>query len=199
MKSQRLVIVRHGRTAYNEEGRFQGQLDIGLDDLGREQAARAGREIAMLAPTAIVTSDSSRASDTAAQLAAAAGIDAVIEPRLREVDLGTWSGLTRDEVKERHPDEYAAWRSGQDVARGGGETYAQVADRAAAAVSFHLARLAVDATLVVVTHGGTSRALAGHLLGLPMSDWWRLAVLGNTRRSVLLGSDRGWRLLEYNA
>ena len=112
--------------------------------------------------------------------------------------LGRWEGLTGDQARERFPDEHAAWRAGQDVRRGGGETYAEAGARAAASVADHLAGAPAGGTLVVVTHGGTARAALGVLLGLPVDDWWRFAPLGNTCWSVLVEGERGWRLERHN-
>lgn len=199
MSGRRLVIVRHGRTAHNADGRFQGHLDTHLDDLGRAQAATAARELVRYLPSAIVTSDSVRAVDTAAPLAELAGLPVAVDARLREIDMGSWTGLTRAEAEASFPSEYADWVAGVDTARGGGETYTAVADRSAAAVGEHLSDVPAGGALVVVTHGGTARALTGRLLELPWAWSWRLRALDNTHRTVLVESPRGWRLSEFNA
>ena len=123
----------------------------------------------------------------------------VLDPRLRELHLGAWQGLTSEQARERFPDEHAAWRTGRDVPRGGGETYAQAGERAAASVADHLAAVPAGETLVAVTHGGTARAAMGLLLGLPPVAWARLAPLGNTCWTVLVEGDVGWRLERHNA
>ncbi|GAC1610658.1 MAG: hypothetical protein NVS3B26_18650 [Mycobacteriales bacterium] len=152
-----------------------------------------------VAPYAVVSSDLSRASDTAAAVAAVAGLAVVTDRRLREISLGAWEGLTGEEARVRFPAEHAAWVAGEDVRRGGGETYGEVACRASAAVTEVLSSLPAGRTLVVVTHGGTARAMLGSLLDLPPADWWRLAPLGNTCWSVLVDAVRGWRLERHNA
>jgi probable phosphoglycerate mutase len=196
---RRLVIVRHGRTAHNADGRFQGHLDTPLDDIGRAQAADVAKELLGFEPAAIMSSDSMRAVHTAEPLGVIAGLDVVVDPRLREVDMGRWTGLTRAEAEVAFPSEYAAWTGGTDSSRGGGETFGQVADRSAAAVEECLASVPAGRTLVVFTHGGTARALTGRLLELPWEWSWRLRALENVRRTVLDESPRGWRLREYNA
>ncbi len=150
------------------------------------------------APYAIVTSDLERAAQTAAPLGERLGLTVARDPRLREVGLGRWEGLTGDEARACFPDEHASWRAGKDVRRGGGETYAEAGARAAASVAGHLADAPADGTLVAVTHGGTARAALGVLLGLPVDDWWRFAPLGNTCWSVLVEGERGWRLERHN-
>jgi broad specificity phosphatase PhoE len=196
---QRVVLLRHGRTAYNVGGRFQGQLDTPLDELGVAQAAMAAEELMHLKPTVLISSDSTRAAHTASAVAAHCGLDVQLDPRLREIHLGAWSGLTRDEAREQFPDEYAAWMAGHDVARGGGETYVEVGARAVAAIEEHLPAVGDTGTLVAVTHGGTARATIGTMLELPETLWWRFAGLANARRTVLVRGPRGWRLVEHNA
>jgi len=166
--------------------------------MGLAQAQAAAQAIATAAPYALVTSDLMRAADTAAPLGVALGLTPVADQRLREIALGAWEGLTGDEARERFPDEHAAWRAGEDVRRGGGETYAEAGQRAAACLREHLAHAPDGGTLVAVTHGGTARGALGVLLDLPVPDWWRLAPLGNTCWSVLVEADRGWRLERHN-
>ena len=145
----------------------------------------------------LVTSDLVRASATAAALESVSGLTALSDSRLRELHLGTWQGLTNDQAQQAHPREHAAWRRGEDVPRGGGETYRQAGERAVAALTEHLPE--PGQTLVAVTHGGTARAALGLLLELPDNSWWRLVPLGNARWSMLVEGDRGWRLEQHNA
>jgi broad specificity phosphatase PhoE len=198
-RTRRVVLLRHGRTEWNATGRFQGQLDSPLDLIGTAQALGAAVAVAPMEPDAIVSSDLSRAAETAGAVAAESGSDVVLDPRLREIDLGSWQGLTRTEARERFPEEYAGWQAGEDARRGGGETYAEVGARAAECVVEWLDKLGPGATLVAVTHGGTARATIGTLIGLPPDTWWRLAPLGNCRWSLLGNIGRGWRLEEHNA
>ena len=103
--NRRLVLWRHGRTAWNELGRVQGQTDIPLDDLGREQAREAAARLASLNPCWIVSSDLSRATETADALAAITGLEVQLDPRLREMTFGIREGLTHAEAFEQHPEE----------------------------------------------------------------------------------------------
>ena len=93
----RLVWLRHGRTPWNQEGRFQGQVDIPLDDVGQTQAQRAASYLIHLEPTLIVSSDLQRAVQTAQPLAQLAGIPIAHDERLRETHAGDWQGLTHAE------------------------------------------------------------------------------------------------------
>lgn len=197
-----MVVWRHGQTAWNAGGRFQGQLDSPLTDLGRRQAAGAAAVLARLRPAAVVASDLDRAAATADVLGRLVGVPVPRDPRLREVHLGAWQGLSHAEVAERFGEEYAAWQRGDDVRRGGGETMAEVAARGAAAVAAALAAVedgSAAGPLVVVTHGFTARVTVGALLGLPAATWPALGPLDNCSWSLLADSPRGWRLLEHNA
>jgi glucosyl-3-phosphoglycerate phosphatase len=194
-----VLVWRHGQTAWNSQRRFQGQLDIPLDDVGREQAARAATLLAGFAPSAIVSSDLVRARDTAQALSDVTGLPVATDPRLREIDVGMWQGLTFDEVSERFPVEAAAWRDGGDGRRGGGESLVEVGARGVAAVDEALLDLASDGTLVVVTHGAAGRAIVASMIGLPTPSWRALGSLANCCWSLMGESESGWRLFDHNA
>ena len=195
---RRIVVLRHGRTAWNDQRRFQGRSDVPLDDVGVAQADAAAAQLERVGPPIVLTSDALRAQQTAEALATSIGVELRPDARLREADLGTWEGLTRDEVQRRFPREYLAWRHGVDIRRGGGETYTEVAERAEAAIAESLPGLPDGETLVVVTHGGTGKALMGRLLGLAPESWHRLSSLAHGRWAVLEEAVFGWRLDEHN-
>ena len=193
----RLLVWRHGRTAWNAGGRFQGQLDPPLDDEGRAQAARTALVLAGLLrgeDAVVVSSDLQRARDTAGALAPLLGVAVQVDGRLREHGLGTWEGLTRDEVAERHPDQYADWIAGRPVPGRGGEAQADVAARALAAV----ADLPPAGVAVLVTHGGTAGRLVEALLGLGPVHRRVFGPLGNCHWSELSFQASGWRLMRHN-
>ncbi|MFH8606334.1 histidine phosphatase family protein [Streptomyces sp. NPDC018029] len=195
----RIILWRHGQTAWNLERRFQGSTDIELTETGVAQAKRAARLLASLKPDAIVASDLRRAAATAAELSAITGLTVTHEESLRETYAGEWQGLTHDEIIARFGEQYAAWKRGEAVRRGGGELETEVADRAAPVVLRHAEKLPEDGTLVVVSHGGTIRTTIGRLLGLEPHHWEGLGGLTNCCWSVLGQGARGWRLLEHNA
>jgi probable phosphoglycerate mutase len=173
---QRLVLWRHGRTEWNAAGRFQGQLDP------------AGQ-------TVVVSSDLSRAAETAATLTAVLGVPLHLDQRLREHGMGVWEGLTRDEVAERYPDQFADWVAGRPVRGRGGEEPAHVAARALAA----LADLPPTPVAVVVTHGGTAGRLLEHLLGLGPQHRRVFGPLANCAWSELAVQGDRWRVLRHNS
>jgi probable phosphoglycerate mutase len=193
----RLVIWRHGRTEWNASGRFQGQLDPPLDDVGRAQAARTARYLAATLQnedTVLVSSDLQRAVDTAAALATPLDLPVRLDERLREHGLGSWEGLTRDEVAQRFPEQYDDWLNGRPVPGRGGEAQADVAARAMAVV----ADLPPASTAVLVTHGGTAGRLVEGLLGLGPEHRRAFGPLGNCHWSELSFQAPGWRLMRHN-
>ncbi|GAA4733181.1 histidine phosphatase family protein [Modestobacter marinus] len=193
----RLLVWRHGRTEWNAAGRFQGQLDPPLDAEGRSQAARTAPHLAALLAgqeTLLVSSDLQRAVDTAGALAPLLGVPLRVDERLREHGLGSWEGLTRHEVADQHPGQYADWMAGRPVPERGGEAQADVAARALAAV----ADLPPAATAVLVTHGGTAGRLIEALLGLGAAHKRVFGPLGNCHWSELSFQASGWRLMRHN-
>ncbi|WP_377274319.1 histidine phosphatase family protein [Peterkaempfera sp. SMS 1(5)a] len=198
-RGPRVVFWRHGQTAWNLEGRFQGSTDIPLTETGRAQARRAARLLAALKPDAIIASDLGRAADTAAELAAVTGLAVSHHEGLRETYAGVWQGLTNAEIQQKYGDDYAAWRRGEPVRRGGGELETEVADRAVPVILEAVEKLPEDGTLVVVSHGGAIRTSVGRLIGLEPFHWESLGGLSNCCWSVLGRGARGWRLLEHNA
>ncbi|HZA16551.1 MAG: histidine phosphatase family protein [Actinobacteria bacterium] len=196
MTLTRLVLWRHGETDYNAALRMQGQLDSQLTATGLGQARRAARLLAELTPDVLVTSDLSRAGDTAAVLAAETGMPLRVDKRLRETNLGTWQGLTHAEVEARCPGGIQTWRGNPEWAPPGGETRVEVAGRAAHVVS----ELDADGhgSAVLCTHGGLIAGLTPLLLGLPVSGWSVFGGISNCHWTVLLRHGSGWRLFSYN-
>ncbi|MFN8081761.1 MAG: histidine phosphatase family protein [Kineosporiaceae bacterium] len=176
MSAARLVLLRHGRTASNAENRFQGHLDVELDDVGLAQAAVAaaylGERLADAAARGavrVVSSDLSRARQTAEPLAKALGVDLELDDALRERDGGAWQGLLRDEIQSRFPDEYGRWMAGEDLIIGGGESLGQCWVRCEGGIRRHVEAMTGEAdggTLVVVSHGASMRGAMLRLLGL---------------------------------
>lgn len=198
MTARRAVVWRHGRTSWNATGRYQGQADIPLDDLGRRQAAAAAQVIKELKPSAIFSSDLSRAAETARALADVTGLEVTFDQRLREINVGSWEGLTVDEVARVDPELVAAVSAGEDVRRSTtGETTSEVARRAAAAISDIIESAEDEATVVIAMHGTAGRVGIGQYLGV---DWDRLGSLRNCAWVVLDRHPRGhWYIGAYNA
>jgi len=193
LRVTRVVVWRHGRTTWNADGRYQGQADPPLDLVGQEQSRRAATQLAADRPDLIITSDLIRATSTAAALGDLTGLPVRVDLRLREIDVGSWQGLTRDEVAARYPEQFAAWVAGQPLLDRGGESKAQLDARALAALS----EIDVEHVLLV-THGGTSRSIIDVLLDLPTPSRRWLAPLGNGHWTQLRRDPSGWRLVAHN-
>ncbi len=200
----RVVLWRHGQTVWNRQGRFQGQTDIGLDDTGRAQARRAAPMLARLEPTLLVSSDLSRAYETAQALADVTGLTVGTDPDLRETNGGSFQGLTGPEIQARFPDDWSAWAGGNPHHHnpGGGESRSDVAARMLAAV-LRAARQAGDGLAVLATHGGAARLAVAQLIGLPLDRVGSLGVISNTAWTILErrhGPEVDqWVLVEHNA
>ncbi len=180
-----LVLLRHGRTAWNHEGRVQGQLDAELDDSGREQAAAAADALAMPRPTLLWSSDLLRARDTASYLAARTGLEPTYDARLREFDLGERQGLTHQEYAAIAPEEFALFRQGYYDDAPGAESVADVRARMLEVLGELLATLGPDERAVAVGHGAAIRVAIGALLGWPDDGFQSLRALDNCGWAVL--------------
>ena len=184
MSKTRLLLVRHGETDDNKNLVFQGQLGRGLNALGREQAA-------------LLASDLDRARETAEILGHALGLTPSPDPDLREVYLGAWQGLSYAEIAARFPDEWAAWRAGKDIRRGGGETYAELGERVIRSLE-RLADAHPGATVLVVSHGAALKSFVAHVLGLRSEGMRAFRVQANTGVTVVERDEGMWRLLVWN-
>jgi broad specificity phosphatase PhoE len=201
MTAARIVLWRHGRTEWNRTNRFQGQADISLDLTGVQQAQAAAPFLEQMEPSVIWSSDLARATHTAQELAVLTGLDVTLDQRLREIHVGSWEGLTGEQVREVDPELSTQLWAGEDVRRSAtGETVAEVGQRTAAA----LADLAVSAedgsTVVAVTHGVAARAGICELLGYPHAMWHLLGSIDNCCWSVVEWHRGGgfWRIASYN-
>ncbi|MFH9472661.1 bifunctional RNase H/acid phosphatase [Streptomyces anulatus] len=174
-----LVLLRHGETALTPEKRFSGSggADPELSATGRGQAERAAEHFAALGTVqAIVSSPLRRCRETAAAVADRLGLDVRIDEGLRETDFGAWEGLTFGEVRERYADDLTAWLASPDTApTGGGESFAEVAERVAAARDRIVARYA-GRTVLLVTHVTPIKTLVRLALGAPPEALFRMEL-----------------------
>ena len=156
----RLLLLRHGESEWNAQGRWQGWADPPLSALGEQQGVEAGRRLRSVGLSAVAASDLRRAMRTAKLAAAEVGLPGPVhvEPGVREYDVGEWSGLTRTEIETQWPGALHAWRQGRLVATPGGETRDTFVARVAAAVT-RIASAHPGGTVLVVTHGGVISAL----------------------------------------
>ena len=176
---RRLLLLRHGRTAWNLERRVQGQTDVPLDEVGRAQAQAVAPLIAEMEPQFVVSSDLARARVTAEQIAAASDVLPTVDQRLREFDLGLRAGMRLADYAEENADEYAAFRSGRYDVVPGGESREQLEARFVPALREALSSVEPGGLGVVVAHGAALKVAVGALLGWPPELAQTLHSLGN--------------------
>ena len=163
-----ILLARHGESDWNAAGRWQGHADRPLTELGRRQAARLAEELAAVRLEAVYASDLRRAWETAEIAVAGRGLEIVRLKQLREVDVGSWSGLSRAEVAERFPEAFERWRSGGH-GWDDGEPYDVMAERVVGAVR-RIADAHAGGQVLVVSHGGPIRAIKAHALGMTFRE-----------------------------
>jgi len=179
-----IFLARHGESDWNVEKRFQGHSDRPLTERGRKQAHALADLVASEKIDAVYTSPLSRAQETAEIVAARAGLEPVALPELREVDTGSWSGLSRADVEARFPEGFSRWRSGGSGWRDG-ETYEQMAERVIGALRT-IAEDHPDGRVLVISHGGPIRAIHAAAEGVAIDDYRRLKpVEPNARLSAV--------------
>jgi broad specificity phosphatase PhoE len=202
---RRLALLRHGRTEWNDTRRAQGHADIPLDAEGQAQSKAVAPGLAALAPVAVWSSDLSRAAQTAAYVAAEAGLEPVLDPRLREFDIGpNRTGLTSEEYAAAHPQEHAALLAGDDVLIPGRETDDDVLARFLPALTEYADSLGEGETGIIVSHGAALRVAVPAFLGLA-DPGEALGVLANCgwielehAASTWTGGATRWRLVAWN-
>ena len=190
----RIVLVRHGQTDYNREGRWQGSgADVPLNAVGRAEAERVAAALAERFEgrvAAIYTSDLERARGTARILAARFGLAAIDEPALRELSHGRWEGLTHEEVLARWPEEHAAYQADPyDWRRGGGDNYRDLERRLWPALD-GMAERHRGERVVAVSHGGPIRLALSTILDRPLIDRDELGVANGSWFEIARSSTR---------
>lgn len=199
MTAARVLLLRHGTTDWNNGGRFQGQTDVPLNAEGVALAERTAVALAHYRPARVISSDLSRARDTARLAAAALGMEVEIDPRLREVDVGPWSGLDMETVGRLEPDFWPALHEGRDFRRSPeGETATESGERVAAALREYVATAADGDTVLAVGHGLSLRVGTMLLMGLGYSHARLFSGLANCGWIELEPGKVHWRMRSYN-
>lgn len=188
----RFLLIRHGESVWNRENRWQGHADVPLSETGRGQARQLARHLQnrQRPIRAIYTSDLQRARETADILGQTLGFMPTASTAWREMDIGSWSGLTTAEVVARHPEEWERLRQGEDLPRGGGETFAEFQGRLLRALHTCI-EAPVGQDIAIVTHGGAVRALLLHCKGWAVSRFGDIEKIGNTGVSEIFVSPNG--------
>lgn len=204
MDTVRIVLVRHGESEWNAAGLIQGHAGIGLTERGQAQAQAVAASLRQEYPDCalLVRSDLARVAETAGPAERAFGVTARVDRRLREIDVGTWSGKTHDQVAVDDPHGLDAWQRGLDTPRGGGERLSDLQDRVLAAVQDAAEDAAADGedTVILFTHGGPVRSVVEAVVGLPVDRTRVLGPVGNGSVTLVEwgAHGEGSRLLSYN-
>ncbi|MDN5900044.1 MAG: histidine phosphatase family protein [Brachybacterium sp.] len=180
----RLVLVRHGQTEFNREGRLQGQVDIPLNATGIRQAESLAPVVAATPPDVLVASPLERAVETARLMSRGTDIELRTDDAFLERGFGEWEGLRGEEIRMRWPEQHADWRAHRPVLGLDVEDRPEVGERVAAACRALVADH-VGGTVMVVAHGAAITLGITALLGLDTNGFRGLAGLENCHRSVL--------------
>ena len=179
-----LLLARHGQSDWNSARRWQGFADRPLTELGRAQAAELAERLADIALDAVYSSDLKRARKTAATVAHAQGLEVTTLPELREVNVGSWQGLTREEAAARFPDGFRRWLAG-GTGWDDGESYGEMSARVLGAVE-EIGRRHEGGRVLIVSHGGPIRAIHAAALGFEVEAYRRIRpVEPNARLSAV--------------
>lgn len=189
----RVTVVRHGSTAWNEAGRFQGWADVPLSERGRQEASLLAARLEGERFDRVIASDLLRARETAE--IALPGVPVETDARLREYDFGAWDGLTWEECEARDGDRVRRWVDDPAAAAPpGGETMAAFEERVAAA----LGDLPPEGRVLLAVHGGVVHAVLARWMGIEVRQTFALHVAscGITRAELRPGG--GARILSVN-
>jgi len=183
----RLVLVRHGETDWNVEGRYQGQANPPLNERGRAQARQVAEELKGQQLDALYSSDLRRAAETAAAIGQATGLPVHHDPRLREINQGEWQGLLVTEIEQRYPELFHRWREAPlTVTLPGGESIAQMQERVLAAVE-EIVRRHPGQRVALVTHKLPMAVIKCHYQNIPLERLWEL-----------IPPNAGWEIVTVN-
>ena len=170
-----LLLVRHGETAWNREGRYQGRTDIPLSDVGLEQVKALALRLAHLPIDLAIASPLSRAKQTANAILAGRATTLELDPALQEISHGAWEGKLSTEVERDHAEMFGVWKTspGRDALAGPkAETLGDVESRAWPVLERMCDRLAGDEVGLIVAHDAVNRVLLCRILGLPLERVW---------------------------
>ncbi|MGI6037704.1 MAG: alpha-ribazole phosphatase [Limnochordia bacterium] len=193
----KLILLRHGETDYNLQGRYQGQSDVPLSERGRKQGELVGRRLAGQSFDFIVSSDLSRAQETAQIVNGYLGLPMFVDSRWREIAFGQWEGHTAQEIAQGWPQELQTWR--EDPSRAcppGGEALLDVQARLMEALE-DLAAQRPGQNGIIVLHGGAIRIICATILGLDLTKRYRIPT-DNGSLTTIAKKGPQWALLTIN-
>ena len=170
----KIILVRHGQTEWNLEMKYQGHSDIALTEQGIYQASLVAERLKSEKVNAVFASDLSRAFQTAEIIGSKFGLSTAAIPAFRELNFGSWEGLTYRKIGEKWQGESRQiFTAPDEVQVPGGETFRQLKDRAMAALN-ELVEKYKGETIVIVSHGGTIRTILCAALNMPLNNLWSI-------------------------
>ncbi|EHM43373.1 histidine phosphatase family protein [Anaeroglobus geminatus] len=196
----RIILVRHGETQWNIEGRYQGREDTHLSERGLKQGQLLARGLKDVHIDAFISSPLERAFMTASFCAELHGEKVQKDPRLTEIDHGDWEGRLAGEIEAAYPREFAAWHTAPHTVQmpgAGGESLADVCARARAAFDDYATRWA-GKTVLAAAHDAVNKALICDLLGMSQKCFWQIKQ-DNACINVLEEKNGLWRLVLLNS
>lgn len=194
----RIILIRHGETTWNVEGRYQGQEDTPLSPTGIAQGKAAGLALKDISIDAAVSGPLSRAFDTCRFITKYHHVNIRIDERITEISHGRWEGVHADEIKKNYPKEFELWHNRPEkVQMPGGESLEDVRKRVRAAFDDYAA-IYQGKTLLVAAHDAVNKVILCDLMGLGMEHFWHFKQ-DNACINVIEEHEKSWRLVTLNA
>ncbi len=185
----KLLLVRHGLTDWNSDGRFQGQTDVPLNAAGKRQAEALAVRLSKESIDAIYASDLSRAADTANAIKAYHTCSVKVDVRLREIRFGAWEGQTSAQIFRDDPQTMRLWKTrAMEASVPGGETLGELAGRIRSFLD-DLPREGANQTTIIVSHEGALNVMLCFLLGLSPAQFWRFRLAQASLTEVVSTSE----------
>lgn len=195
----RIILVRHGETTWNVEGRYQGQEDTPLSERGMAQAARLAEGLADVTIDRAISSPLKRSFITAETVCGRHGIAVSADERLSEINHGSWEGQLATEIQAAYPDDFARWHTAPHLVQmpDGGENLEDVRRRVRDAFDDYVSKYDGE-TLLVAAHDAVNKAIICDIMGLDMSHFWQIKQ-DNTCINVLEHDGDSWRIVLLNS
>lgn len=195
----RIILVRHGETTWNIEGRYQGQEDTPLSERGLQQGRLLAEGLRHIPIDMAISSPLQRSWQTCSFCAGLHDLPVTADERLKEINHGCWEGVLAQDIARQYPKEFALWHTQPHLVQmpGGGESLEDVRRRARAAFDDY-ARLYPGKTVLVAAHDAVNKAVICDLLGMGLEHFWQIKQ-DNTCINVLEHNDGSWRAVLLNS
>lgn len=195
----RIILVRHGETIWNAEGRFQGQKDTPLSDIGQKQGKMLAQRLRDIPIDLCISSSLQRAFNTCKMCADLHGLSVTTDDRLNEINHGEWEGMSAKDIEAKYTHKFNLWHTKPHLAimSSGAEMLEDVRSRAKQAFDEYVEKYP-DKTLLVASHDAVNKALICDLMGMGLEHFWQIKQ-DNTCINVLEYKDGIWRLVLLNS